>query len=152
MIAAGVPPDVQAQLQAGKLETTCPDCGRWSAAVWRCSWCFRELSPADWYRNGDQAERAARMPTTAPANPPNEYRDSAAWPAHWGPYPGKTRPKVPREAWTPVNPSPEPEPVTLPVWPVIAAHLARSAPGRQMLSSCPRVVSQLAWGSDGCHG
>lgn len=91
-------------MRAGKLETTCPDCGRWSAAVWRCSWCYRALGPEHWYRNGDQAQRAARMPTTAPANPPSEYRHSVRdWPTHWGPYPGQARGEAVRVAQTPVK-------------------------------------------------
>ncbi len=118
----GVPPDVQAQLQAGKLEQTCSACGRWSAATRYCSWCFLPMGPADWYPNRDQAQRAARMPTTAPANPPNEYRHSVRdWPAHWGPYPGEVRGSAPRDAQTPVNPAPEQIGGSVPTQPAYAA-------------------------------
>jgi hypothetical protein len=118
-----VPPDVREALQAGKLEMTCPACGRWSAADWACSWCFRVMTPAaEWYRNGKQEQRAARMPTTAPANPPSEYRDAAAkWPKTWGPYPGQTRPKAVGALLTPVNAVPAQIGATLPIQPEIAA-------------------------------
>ncbi len=74
-------------LQDGKLEKMCRACGRWEAASPRCSWCYAPVPASDWYRNGDAAERAARLPVTAPANPPTEYRSSADWPATWGPNP-----------------------------------------------------------------
>ncbi len=86
-------PETAALLQAGKLEQCCPSCGRWEAAGWACSWCSRPMSEADWYRNGDEAERAARMPASAPANPPSEYRRAFrpeygdGWPPQWGPNP-----------------------------------------------------------------
>ena len=89
-----MPAETRALLQAGKLEQMCPDCGRWSAADHYCSNCFRDMSPVDWYKNAVAAERAARMPRTAPINPPSEYRHSAAsWPEAWGPFPGEQRPK-----------------------------------------------------------
>jgi hypothetical protein len=115
--------ETAAQLQAGKLEQMCPDCGRWSAATHYCSWCFRSMGPADWYRNGDKAQRAARMPKAAPANPPSEYRHSLSqWPPKWGPYPGEVRPqRVARDAQTPLKAAPEPDAATSPVWPEIAA-------------------------------
>jgi hypothetical protein len=79
-------------LQRGKLEQTCPDCGRWEAASYYCSWCARVMTAADWYRNGDKIQRAARMPKAAPANPPSEYRHSLLnWPKAWGKYPGEIR-------------------------------------------------------------
>jgi hypothetical protein len=120
MSAAAVSADAQAQLQAGKLEQMCPDCGRWSAATHYCSWCFRPMGPDDWYRNGDQAQRAARMPMTVPANPPSEYRHSlASWPESWGAYPGEIR--GPRAVQTLVNSNRAEKGVSVPVWPVIAA-------------------------------
>jgi hypothetical protein len=110
------------QLQAGKLEQTCPACGRCEAAHWACSWCFRQTGPDDWYHNGKTEQRAARMPRTAPGNPPSEYRDAAAkWPKAWGPYPGKTRPKVVGDIQTPLKALPAVEQVTSSLWPVIAA-------------------------------
>lgn len=116
----GVPPDVQAQLQAGKLEQTCGECGRWSAATHYCSWCFLPMGPADWYRNNDKAQRTARMPKTAPANPPSEYRHSlASWPESWGAYPGEIR--GPRAVQTPVKANRAERGATLPVRPAIAA-------------------------------
>jgi predicted amidophosphoribosyltransferase len=69
------PAELRAALQAGKLEQTCPDCGRWSAATAYCSRCFRPMTEADYYRNGNTAERSARMPhkatqsAVAPRNP-----------------------------------------------------------------------------------
>ncbi len=45
-------------LQAGRLEQACPDCGTWEAAGSHCSKCRRPMGPADWYRNGDKAGRA----------------------------------------------------------------------------------------------
>jgi hypothetical protein len=95
-----MPSETRALLQAGKLEQTCPSCGRWSAATHYCSWCFRPMGPADWYGNGDKEQRAARMPKSAPENPPSEYRHSvASWPEHWGSYPGVIR--GPRDVQTP---------------------------------------------------
>lgn len=43
--------------QRGKLEQSCPDCGRWEAASASCSKCFRAMGPADWYPNGDRTRR-----------------------------------------------------------------------------------------------
>jgi hypothetical protein len=54
--------ETQKLLEAGKLEQTCPACGRWEAASFYCSLCARPMSPADWYRNGLVAEREARRP------------------------------------------------------------------------------------------
>ena len=86
-------------LQRGKLEQTCPDCGRWEAASWYCSWCARAMAPADWYRNGDKVQRAARMPKVAPAVAPSEYRHSLLnWPKAWGKYPGEIRTLTSQEA------------------------------------------------------
>lgn len=88
-------------LQRGRLSQTCPDCRRDEAAHAYCSWCFRPMGGTDWYRNGNAAERLARMPATAPVNPPNEYRHSAGhWPSNWGPFPG--RQKLPRQGLTPL--------------------------------------------------
>ncbi len=44
-------------LQRGKLEQSCPDCGRWEAAGSYCSKCYRPMGAVDWYRNGDQTRR-----------------------------------------------------------------------------------------------
>lgn len=87
-------------LQQGKLETTCPVCGRHEAAGAYCSWCFRRSTPADWYRNGDTAAHLARLPKTAPANPPIEYRraireEGGSWPSQWGPSPYAKKPAQP---------------------------------------------------------
>ncbi|HEX5467077.1 MAG TPA: hypothetical protein VFW92_10440 [Candidatus Limnocylindrales bacterium] len=92
-------------LLAGPLEQTCPDCGRWEAAGSYCSWCGRPMDEADHYRNakgdGDERERSRHRPTTAPANPPPEYRDTKrAWPEAWGPWPGVER--GPRQTRRPV--------------------------------------------------
>jgi hypothetical protein len=118
MTSATLSPETTALLQGGKLEQTCPDCGRWSAASSYCSWCFRAMSPTDWYRNGDPAERAARMPQTAPLNPPSEYRHSlSSWPKSWGKYPGKVRgPQAPRDGQTPLNRARGENNVSLPTW------------------------------------
>lgn len=96
-------------LDHGRLEMTCVDCGRWSAADWWCSWCFRPMVPAvDWYHNPRShdaaAQRAARMPKVAPANPPSEYRvNFAHWPKAWGKFPGEIRgPRAPQEIQTPL--------------------------------------------------
>ena len=90
-----------AMLLAGRLEQTCPACGRWEAAGATCSWCSRRMTATDWYENKDGTnERARRMPTTAPADPPTEYRRTYrpeygdGWPPTWGtnPYkPARTR-------------------------------------------------------------
>lgn len=86
-------------LQRGKLEQTCPACGRWEAASHYCSWCARAMTPADWYRNGDKVQRATRMPKVAPAVAPSEYRHSLLnWPKAWGKYPGRTRTVAGQEA------------------------------------------------------
>jgi len=79
--------ETAALLAAGKLEQTCPRCGRWEAAHHYCSWCGRTMTEADWYRNGVVAERESRRPSVAPADPPDEYRAFSAWPAKWGPCP-----------------------------------------------------------------
>lgn len=101
-------PETAALLQAGKLEMTCPACGRWSAASRYCSWCFRPMGPADWYRNGDKEQRAARMPKEAPADPPSEYRHQvSSWPKAWGPFPGVPRYDRARVDTTPLNESSE---------------------------------------------
>ena len=74
-------------LRTGRLEQMCHSCGRWEAAGFCCSWCQRPMGPADWYPNGDLAERRTRLPATPPARPPCEYADASHWPAPWGPYP-----------------------------------------------------------------
>lgn len=82
-------------------EQMCPNCGRWEAAHRYCSWCFRPMTEADWYRNGDATERQSRMPKEAPADPPLEYIHSANhWPKTWGPYPRQRRASA---GGTPVN-------------------------------------------------
>lgn len=83
-------------LQGGRLEQTCPECGRWEAAHAFCSWCERPMGVAQWYRNGLPEEREARRPDSAPANPPEEYRRAASWPAKWGPCPYAQEPASPR--------------------------------------------------------
>jgi hypothetical protein len=98
--APDLSPEIAKALEAGKLEQTCPACGRWEAAHWYCSWCSRPTGPADWYRNGDREERASRMPKAAPADPPSELLDLRTWPARWGPIP---RQKPARQARTPVK-------------------------------------------------
>jgi hypothetical protein len=85
--APNLSPEIAKALVAGKLEQMCPACGRWSAATWTCSWCFRAMEPTDWYLNGGREERAGRMPKAAPANPPSELLDLRTWPARWGPIP-----------------------------------------------------------------
>lgn len=61
-------PETARLLQAGKLEKTCPDCGRTEAASPYCSLCFYVMESGDWYRNHDMARRAeARQ--DAPQNP-----------------------------------------------------------------------------------
>jgi hypothetical protein len=91
--AASIPAETLDLLRAGKLEQTCRDCGRREAAGHSCSWCARQMGPGDWYRNEDGAERAARMPTSAPADPPVEFRRTYrpeygdGWPPAWGPNP-----------------------------------------------------------------
>ena len=80
----GATPDVMRLLLGGKLEQTCPACGRWEAAHWYCSWCWSKTGPADWYRNYDFAERNARRPAEPPDKPPSEYRETPArWPKEW---------------------------------------------------------------------
>jgi hypothetical protein len=87
-----LPPAIQKLLEAGKLEQTCRACGRWEAAGFYCTWCAATIDHADWYWNGAADERAARMPKTAPENPPSEYLNSLRdWPAAWGPYPRRVR-------------------------------------------------------------
>lgn len=62
----------------GKLEQSCPDCGRWEAAGSYCSGCSRPMTATDWYRNGDAtgravarqvAPRAAQTPLKAGSEP-----------------------------------------------------------------------------------
>jgi hypothetical protein len=72
------------RLQLGDLEQCCPDCGRWEAAHYYCSWCLRSMGPGDWYPNGDVERRYARFPASAPENPPTEYRTVRDWPTRWG--------------------------------------------------------------------
>lgn len=79
-------------LAHGRLEQTCPDCGRWEAAHHYCTWCLRPTTGDEWYRNNDVEQRRARLPASAPENPPPEYRGSASgWPKTWGAFPGKRR-------------------------------------------------------------
>ena len=103
-----LPVELLRALQDGRLEQTCPRCGRWEAAGWYCSWCFAPMEPArDWYgaegrgdtpteRSADSArrkaeQRAARLPQVAPDPAPPEYRESAAsWPSA-GRWPGTSR-------------------------------------------------------------
>jgi hypothetical protein len=90
----GRSPELQLAISRGQMEQTCPDCGRWQAASYYCSWCFRVMRPVDYYRNPKSADaksvRAARMPATVPANPPPEYRRSQRdWPKAWGEWPGE---------------------------------------------------------------
>jgi len=94
-------PETALLLERGKLEQTCRTCGRWEAAHFACSWCWRPTGPDDWYRNGDLAERHGRMPATPPPNPPLECRDIRQWPAKWGPNPYAR--KAPRMPQTPLN-------------------------------------------------
>jgi hypothetical protein len=113
-----IPAETQALWQAGKLEQTCSACGRWSAATRYCSWCFRPMGPADWYRNGDKEQRAARMPKEAPADPPNEYREVRAWPAAWGRCPYRRAALEPaRVPQTPLRAPSEANPVVPSIWP-----------------------------------
>lgn len=83
--------DIEVLLQQGKLEQTCNQCGRNEAAGTYCSWCGKPMSRDDWYRDPRDAdgERFRRMPKTAPANPPTEFRRASHWPPTWGPYPYK---------------------------------------------------------------
>ena len=46
-------------LQRGRLEQACPACGRWEAAGSYCSGCYRPMTAADWYPNGQPERRAA---------------------------------------------------------------------------------------------
>lgn len=126
--ARGLSSEIAKALVAGKLEQTCPACGRWEAAHSYCSWCLRPMGSADWYRNSDLAERHRRRPTAAPANPSSEYLGGAAnWPAAWGPFPRCQKPA--REPQTPVEPanrkpadvSPTP-PSSPEVWRAVACH------------------------------
>ena len=94
-------PETALLLERGKLEQTCRSCGRWEAAHFACSWCGRLTGPDDWYRNGNLAERHGRMPASAPAEPPSEYRRPSHWPAKWGPSPYPRR--APRTSQTPLN-------------------------------------------------
>lgn len=45
-------------LRMGKLEQSCPDCGRWEAAGLYCTGCRRPMGPLDWYTNGDLTRRS----------------------------------------------------------------------------------------------
>jgi hypothetical protein len=71
----------------GRLEQTCPRCGRCEAASDYCSYGLRTMSDAGWYPNGTAAERHRRMPAVPPTDVPFEYRKRAHWPGRWGPYP-----------------------------------------------------------------
>jgi hypothetical protein len=51
------------------MEQTCPDCGRWEAAGAYCTFCYRPMTKADYYRNGDKKERLARAPQKPPVIP-----------------------------------------------------------------------------------
>ena len=82
-----ITPQLEHRLQRGELEQTCRACGRWQAACSYCSWCLTPIDPADWYANGDTAQRRMRMPKAKPENPPLEYRSVAHWPHAWGPCP-----------------------------------------------------------------
>ena len=101
-----VPADVAALLRAGKLEQTCRACGRCEAAHRYCSWCFRAMGSDDWYRNRDRTERDSRMPPTAPANPPSEFRRTYraktgdGWPPAWGANPYERAPRTRRSRIT----------------------------------------------------
>jgi hypothetical protein len=77
---------IEQDRQAGRLEQMCPDCGRWEAAGFVCSWCGRPMVEVV-YGNQDLIERQARMPKTAPTNPPSEYDSPSTWPEGWGPFP-----------------------------------------------------------------
>jgi hypothetical protein len=59
-------------LQRGRLEQACPDCGRWEAAGSYCSGCDRAMGPDDWYPNGSAAgrARARQKAPLAPRTPP----------------------------------------------------------------------------------
>ena len=53
-------PDMRRQIQAAKLEQTCPDCGRTEAAGYYCSLCCRITGPEDWQpTKRSDAQRAA---------------------------------------------------------------------------------------------
>lgn len=117
-----IPPDVAEQLRRGKLEQTCPRCGRTESAGGFCSRCSRRMGPGDWYPNGNIAERTHRKPVTTPANPPIEYRRTYrpeyndGWPPAWGPNPYS----APRSRRSPVSGGKEPAAVSLPtptLWP-----------------------------------
>jgi hypothetical protein len=61
-------PETGLLLRRGKLEQTCPACGRREAAGHYCSVCGRQTGAGDWYRNQDMdARREARE--RAPENP-----------------------------------------------------------------------------------
>ncbi len=60
--AVDLPAETAELLRTGKLEQTCPECGRVEAAGAYCSGCSRQTGPDDWYRNNDQAERRQRAP------------------------------------------------------------------------------------------
>lgn len=128
-------------LQRGQLEQMCPACGRWEAAHPYCSNCFRPMTEADWYRNGDVAKRRRRFPPQAPTREtlplrdrddpsglrdpvPVEYRQGKAhWPDTWGPWPYG---QAPRSGLTPVQEPSEPGDALITLW---AAPAALSASG-----------------------
>jgi hypothetical protein len=110
-----MPASVRTDLQAGRLQQCCPGCGRWEAAHWYCSFCFRVMGPADWFRGSKTAteDRAARMPKSRPANPAPEYLDRRDWPTAWGPFPEK----APRPPHSLVGPEKDPIPHNQSIWP-----------------------------------
>lgn len=88
-------------LQAGRLEQTCPTCGRCESAGAYCSWCTRPMGETDWYLPGrGRGQHEARLPAIAPADPPTEYRhayqprDGTGWPPAWGPNPYQKPPRA----------------------------------------------------------
>jgi hypothetical protein len=110
-----MPASVRTDLEAGRLQQCCPSCGRWEAAHWYCSFCFRAMGPADWFRGSKTAteDRAARMPKSRPANPAPEYLDRRDWPTAWGPFPEK----APRPLHSLVGPEKDPIPHNQSIWP-----------------------------------
>ena len=72
-----------------QLEQTCPACGRSEVADTTCTWCGQKMRPEDQYAPGKfpASYQAARLPLTAPADPPPEFRKARDWPAIWGPFP-----------------------------------------------------------------
>ena len=101
-----LPAAIAERLRTGKFEQTCRACGRCEAAGGYCSWCGRRMGPDDWYPNSKgNTEHAARVPATAPTNPPTECRRTYrpeygdGWPPRWGPNPYEAA----RPRRTPVN-------------------------------------------------